>query len=65
MHSVAAYASEEDDARFFGSLMELTGYPLYEEDNNGDQAAFLIARVKSDGVFEEAFKALVKANFDL
>ena len=65
MHTVAAYACEEDDARFFASLMELTGYPLYEEDSNGDLAAFLIARVKSDGVFEEAFRALHKANFDL
>ena len=64
LHVAAAYASKEDDARFFIELLDL-GFPLYEEDREGDFAGFLIADIRGDGVFLEAFNALVKVGFDL
>ena len=41
------------------------GFPLYEEDQDGSFAAFLIADIRGDGVFLEAFNALVEVGFDL
>lgn len=38
---------------------------MYEEDKDGDFAAFLIADLRADGVFIEAFNALVRAGYDL
>ena len=64
LHVAAAYACKEDDARFFNTLLNL-GLPMYEEDNERDFAAFLIADIRGDGVFLEAFKALVQAGYDL
>ena len=64
MHTAAIYAAQEDDARFFNILLTLR-FPLYEEDIEGDFAPFIIAGIKGDGVFLEAFKALLKAKFDL
>ena len=60
----AAHACKEDDARFFISLLDL-GFPLYEEDRQGDFAGFYIADIRGDGVFLEAFNALVQVGFDL
>ena len=54
----AVYACKEDDARFFNALLDL-GFPLYEEDREGDFAGFLIADIRGDGVFLESFNALV------
>ena len=63
LHVAAAYACKEDDARFFTSLLNL-GFPLYGEDRQGDFAGFLIADIRGDGVFLEAFDALTQVGFD-
>ena len=63
MHEAAIASVKADDARFFSELVKL-GFPLYDEDCNGNFASFSIAAIKSDGVFVEAFKALIKAGFD-
>ena len=57
-------AVKADDSRYFSDLVAL-GFPLYEEDSRGYFAAFFIASIKGDGVFLEAFKALVRVNFDV
>ena len=64
LHIAAANACQEDDARFFNALLDL-GFILYEEDKDGNYAAFLIADIRGDGVFIEAFNALVRAGFDI
>jgi hypothetical protein len=38
--------------------------PLYDEDNKGNLAAFLIAGVKNDGKFLMAYYALLEAGFN-
>lgn len=38
---------------------------MYVEDGEGNFAAFLIADIRGDGVFLEAFKALERAGFDM
>lgn len=64
LHVAAAYACKEDDSRFFNALLALD-FPMYFEDREGDFGAFLIADIRGDGVFLEAFKALERAGFDL
>ena len=64
LHEAADLARKADDARYFVVLTQL-GFPLYEEDGRGDFAAFLVASIKGDGVFAEAFSALSKAGFDV
>lgn len=64
LHDAALLAVKVDDARYFNELVAL-GLPLYEEDNKGYFASFYIANIKGDGVFVEAFKALIKAGFDV
>ena len=44
LHVAAAYAAQNDDTRFFISLLGL-GFPLYNEDNDHNFPAFLIADV--------------------
>ena len=61
MHTAAIYAAQEDDARFFNILLTLR-FPLYEEDIEGDFAPFIIAGIKGDGVFLEAFRRFSKLN---
>ena len=38
---------------------------MYEVDSCGDFAPFIVAKIKGDGVFLEAFKALIAAGFEL
>ena len=64
LHEAAILAVKVDDARYFIELVNL-GLPLYEEDKKGNFAAFYISNIKGDGVFVEAFKALIKAGFDV
>ena len=64
LHEAATKAVDKDDARFLSSLLKL-GFPLYEEDGRGELAPFIVAKIRSDGVFLEALVALIKAGFDL
>ena len=50
LHDTAVLAVANDDARYFNALLDI-GFPLYEIDNNGDFAPFIIADIKGDGVF--------------
>ena len=50
LHDTAVLAVASDDARYFNALLDI-GFPLYEIDNNGDFAPFIIADIKGDGVF--------------
>ena len=64
LHTAAFYAAENDDTRFFISLLGLN-LPLYSEDNAGNFPAFFIAEVASDSKFSSAFNALLELSFDL
>ena len=57
LHEAASRTVTDDDARYFNILLDL-GFPMYDTDRDGDFAAFTIAKIKGDGVFLEAFKAL-------
>ena len=63
LHEAASYAVAEDDARYFNALLDLD-FSLYDEDVNGDLAAFSIAKIKSDGVFLEALSKLVEKGYE-
>lgn len=60
----ALYAAQNDDTRFFISLLGLN-FPLYHEDNDHNFPAFYIANVKTDSKFCSSFNALLEAKFDL
>ena len=62
LHLAADNAAQHDDARYFVALVDL-GFPLYDEDASGSLAAFTVTETKGDGVFLEAFHALVRAGF--
>ena len=64
LHDAAALAVANDDARYFNALLDI-GFPMYDIDSNGDFAPFIIANIRGDGVFQEAFRALLKAGFDV
>ena len=64
LHTAAIYAAQNDDTRFFISLLGL-GFPLYHEDNDHNFPAFLIADVSDDSKFCSSYNALLEAKFDL
>ncbi len=63
LHEAATFALKAEDARFFIFLVQV-GFPLYEEDKAGNMAPFIIANVKQDSVFLDAYSALNKAGFN-
>ena len=64
LHMAAAYAAQNDDTRFFISLLSLN-FPLYHEDSNHNFPAFLIVEVKNDSKFNNCYVSLLEAKFDL
>ena len=64
LHIAAAHAAQNDDTRFFISLLGLN-FPLYHEDNDHNFPAFLIVDVANDSKFSSAFNALLELSFDV
>ena len=64
LHTAAIYAAQNDDTRFFISLLGLS-FPLYHEDDDKNFPAFLIADVSTDSKFSSAFNALLEVSFDV
>ena len=64
MHLAIVHYVEKQDDRYLKSLLSV-GFPLYEEDQNGDLPFFALALCGSDDEFVHVLDLLVKAGLNL